>query len=628
MGRTMVGVSAGELPVGVGASFGPKQDPPRASFASTARGATSLAPAAPDAPAAAPARAPAPSSPFVKTASGPGAPVSTAAAPVRPPAKKAPAAGTMIGLPQSGIAHPAVAPTGPATPAAPAPVPAAAPRKSAARTMLGMIGGGSAVAPMPAAQAAPVAPAAPAPPVPVQGGRTMLHGAAGALAPAAPAPAATPSLASRGGATMLGVPQAGADVAASPRIGVQTEMLTMGDAPARPPARTFAIAGAVVVLALLAGGAWLWMRPAGPPPVQVRITGEPGAESLEFDVAGVAAGSRIRFGGQEKPLEAGRARFALASDSLRVGDNTVLVDVVDPDGEAHPARITLGLDYRLVVDISPLEAGKPSVDVVVTARPGSTVMLDGTKLDLDGQGRGVRTDEIDIAAASAAGSYEHVVRYRIEPPAGEAHVGEQKLRLSITSLHIDRPGESLITDKDAVEIAGAVTKETTVAIDGTPVTVQEGRFLHRYLMLEPGDYTPKIVATERGKVPVTRTLRVKRVADLAEAAKAFDPQPGLTYAKIAPNPFVYRGRRVEIEGRVYNVSVQGGRSVLQIFARECPGGQHCSLWVTYPAATDLTAGNWVRVLGTIEGEQQFRAESDTVVRVPKIDAVYLLPAEP
>jgi hypothetical protein len=255
-------------------------------------------------------------------------------------------------------------------------------------------------------------------------------------------------------------------------------------------------------------------------------------------------------------------------------------------------------------------------------------LLDGTKLDLDGQGRGVRTDAIDVAAASAAGSYEHLVRYRIQPPAGEAQVGEQKTRIALTSLHIDRPGDALVTDRDAVEIAGAVSKDTTVAIDGAPVSVQEGRFLHRYVMLEPGDYEPRIVATERGKVPVTRMLKVKRVADLAEAAKAFNAQPGLTYAKIAPNPFVYRGRRVELEGKVYNVSVQGGRSVLQVFARECPGGQRCSLWVTYPAATEFVTGDWVRVLGTVEGEQQFRAESNEVVRVPKIDAVYLLPAQP
>lgn len=428
---------------------------------------------------------------------------------------------------------------------------------------------------------------------------------------------------------MLGVPGATPDATASARPPVRTEMVLEAAAPARGAGRRWiaALVGAVVVVAAVGVGAFM-MRRGGPPPVQVRITGQTGSESLEFDVAGAAAGAKIRFGGQEKPLEAGRARFALAADSLRVGDNTVLVDVVEPDGEAQPARITLGLDYRLVVDTSPLAAGKPSVDVIVTARPASQVLLDGTKLDLDAQGRGVRTDTIDIAAASAAGSYEHVVRYRIQPPAGEAHVGEQRTRIALTSLHIDRPGDALVTDRDAVEIAGAVSKDTTVAIDGTPVPVQEGRFLHRYLMLEPGDYQPRIVASEPGKVPVTRTVTVKRVADLVEAAKTFDPQAGLTYAKIAPNPFVYRGRRLEIEGRVYNVSVQGGHSVLQVFARECPGGQHCSLWITYPAATELTAGDWVRVLGTVEGEQQFRAESNEVVRVPKIDAVYLLPAQP
>jgi hypothetical protein len=75
------------------------------------------------------------------------------------------------------------------------------------------------------------------------------------------------------------------------------------------------------------------------------------------------------------------------------------------------------------------------------------------------------------------------------------------------------------------------------------------------------------------------------------------------------------------------VTVSEGRTVLQMLARDCPSGQRCPLWVTYPAATDITADQWVRVLGTVAGEQQFRSESNRVLTVPRVDAVFVLPSD-
>ena len=82
------------------------------------------------------------------------------------------------------------------------------------------------------------------------------------------------------------------------------------------------------------------------------------------------------------------------------------------------------------------------------------------------------------------------------------------------------------------------------------------------------------------------------------------------------------------EGRVYNVNVEGGKSALQMLVRQCPKGQRCPIWVTYPAATDFTVESWVRVLGTVQGEQQFRSETDEVKVVPKVEAAFLVPSKP
>ena len=84
----------------------------------------------------------------------------------------------------------------------------------------------------------------------------------------------------------------------------------------------------------------------------------------------------------------------------------------------------------------------------------------------------------------------------------------------------------------------------------------------------------------------------------------------------------------EAFGRVYNVSVEAGRSALQMLVRECPKAQRCPMWVSYPAATDFTVDSWVRVLGVLQGEQQFRSETDEVKVVPKVEAAFLLPSKP
>jgi hypothetical protein len=179
-----------------------------------------------------------------------------------------------------------------------------------------------------------------------------------------------------------------------------------------------------------------------------------------------------------------------------------------------------------------------------------------------------------------------------------------------------------------VEIAGAVDKDARVTIEGRAVEVRSGRFLHQYELPHVGNYAPEIVAMADGKAPRSVKLKIERVQDLRKAAEGFDPDPALTYAKIAQNPSIYRGQHVLFEGRVYNVNVEGGKSALQVLVRACPHGERCPLWVSYAAATELTVDSWVRVLGIVQGEQQFRSETEEVKSVPKVEAVFLLPAKP
>jgi hypothetical protein len=356
------------------------------------------------------------------------------------------------------------------------------------------------------------------------------------------------------------------------------------------------------------------------------ITNELG-EALRFSVPDATAGSVIRFGGQEQPVASGTAMFPLASDSLRVGDNIVLADVVAPNGDSASVRIVLAVSYRLLVDTSALRDGRSSIDVKMSALPGTLIMLEGEMVTLNASGQATKTFPIDVTRAGKGGVIDHVIHYRVQAPQAEAVIDELHTRIPVALMQIDRPGTDLITDNESVEIIGAVGRDTSVSVDGKQVTVKDGRFAYRLPLSKPGEFKPRITASAPGKAPLHLTLKVTRVRDLEQAAREFDVDKTLNYAKISPNPAAVRGRPVAIEGRVYAVDTRAGSSVIQMLARPCPSGQRCSLWVVDPQAGEVSVDRWVRVLGVVDGEQQFRSEKNEVVTVPKIVARYILPAK-
>lgn len=381
-----------------------------------------------------------------------------------------------------------------------------------------------------------------------------------------------------------------------------------------------------VIVLLVGGGLLAYSLLTSGSDVRASVVQGAEGEMLQIEVPGAAAGTRVRFHGGEETLEAGRARFPLSADDLSIGDNELALDVIAPDGSVDTETIALHLEMRVRADLGPLASAPAAIDVVVEAAPGSEVTLDGQALELDSAGRGTRRYEIDAAEANAEGVVEHVVRYRVVPPAGDAAQGDLRTRIPITTLQIDRPGEQLVTDRTSVEIAGAVAPGSTVTVAGEEVEVRLGRFLTTRQLPAPGEHTIEVVARAPGKAARVARIRIRRVEDLEAEAARFEVDRDLTYARIAQNPTTYRGRNVAFEGVVFNVDVRNGRSVLQILVSECPAGTQCPLWVTYPAATDAENRSRVRVLGTVQGVQQYRSQSGEIRTVPRVDATFVLPA--
>jgi hypothetical protein len=386
---------------------------------------------------------------------------------------------------------------------------------------------------------------------------------------------------------------------------------------------------ALLVLAGLGGlgAAAYWALAAGAPEVEASVVQTPTGEALRVRVPEAEAGTKVRFEGNETALEAGEARFPLASDSLGVGDNEIVVDIVGADGEVTEVPITLTLEYRAYPVLDGLGDDPPTLRIVFEAQPGSEVTVEGTPLPLDGQGQGARSVPLEGSADGPEAAVERSVRYAITLPDGESDQGRVRVRVPYATLQIDRPGDEVVTDEDHIEIAGAVHPSAEVTVDGERVPLRDDHFFYRYPLPNAGSYEPEVVARRPGRIPRRRSLRIQRVEDLEREARRFRADADLDYARLEQNPNIYKGRKVRMVGRVYNVQVSKGEAVLQMLVRDCAADRRCPLWVTFPAGLDVKNNSWVRVYGEVVGEQQFRAKSDKVISVPRVDASFVLPGK-
>ncbi len=353
-------------------------------------------------------------------------------------------------------------------------------------------------------------------------------------------------------------------------------------------------------------------------------------EVLHVAVTGAPEGTHARFSGVDLPVGPGGVDFPLTAEALHVGDNAIAVDVVFPGGASETHQVTLTVEYRIHADLGSIGATPPAVTVVIDAVPGSTVVLDAQPFPLDAVGHGTRVCPIDGLVPAADGAIEHVAHYVISPPAPAVPAaGALTTRVPVVTVNIERPTDGAVTDRSSVELSGAVSPGSTLSVGGVPAEVtSEGRFVATVPLPALGDQELQVVASAPGRVTSSRTIHLRRVQDLAREAATFPIDRSLTYARIAAAPTSFQGQHVAIEGRVYNVDLQDGHGVLQLLARDCPSGERCPLWVTYPAVTDVTVESWVRVIGSVAGEQQFRSQAGEVRTVPYVDATFVLPARP
>ncbi len=570
------------------------------------------------------------------------------AAPTPPPAPGAPVKPvaplskmTMMGFgpavpsvsPSPQIAAPPIATTPAATVAAtPAPPAAAPPARGPAGlaapfrgTMMGLSGGGPVVPPA----AGPVAQPGPKPRKPQA---TVLGVALPGIAPlrAGDSEAPLPDLPPAGGASAYPIGDANA-LLVPPLV---PPPAPLAELPAPPPARVVRRKGVPIVAVtlvagglLLGGGLGLFWLSRDRPAITAQLHPAPDGSDvlgLHCDPASCKNGTTIEVEGARSTFVDGATDLTLSAP-LHIGDNPLALHVDRPGlGRDEVVRLVVPVSFRIRADLSGLTDVKPTVSIRVEAAPDSAVTLDGKTLALDASG--VATYAIDESVATEGPADESrvigvQVPYSIVNKGGPPQSGSVAARFSVAPLRIDVPGTHGVVDHDRILVAGRAARGATVTLDGAPVsTAQDGSFEANVALSSVGERRLLVRAGSALLVPRTVEVDVKRVASLAQEARAFERLKPLSYDVAMANPSASVGQPVVVEGEVMKARSSGHRSILIVDDRRGCAKGSCLARVQLAQDVSPVPGTIVRAYGRVappvvapSGETVLEVEADFAI---------------
>ena len=511
------------------------------------------------------------------------------------------------------------------------------------QTMIGF------TSPIGAAQAAPVA--APAQPVPASHAPspqlasakgTMIGVAIPGIAPArAAVQTAQPAPQRVGSNTMLGVATPGiapvhasaqrvaaAAAAPSPARGpsparAQPKVLPMpaplvDDEPAIGPAPRLAragiplawVAGGVLALVVVFGVAVgvLWK---GQSLVVVPRLDAQGHEELHLTCDGCPDGTTVDLETAHATFQNKEADLAMTTP-LAVGDNPLSIRLTRPRmGRNEDVKVVVPIAFRIKADLASLSDVHPTVVVRVEAVAGSVVKIDGKPVTLDATGKG--SYAVDVTAQTSGWSddlrlIDQAIPYSIVPPpqGGRANVeqaGNLAVRAGIATLHLDAPGPTRVIETSSFKIAGRTVKGGNVTVNGQAVALEsDGAFSRTYDAPAIGDTVVELRAAGPQLATRTAHFTVKRVARLADEARAREKAPALGFDDMLAGGDAALGKDVIVEGDVVQARTTSNQTVALVYdSRGCGKGPTGACLVRVIAAGDepLAQGAHVRVFGKL-----------------------------
>ncbi|MFZ5894091.1 MAG: hypothetical protein ACOY0T_23725 [Myxococcota bacterium] len=363
-----------------------------------------------------------------------------------------------------------------------------------------------------------------------------------------------------------------------------------------------ALGGALVLLATAAAAFFLLK---GPGPIEAKaLLDSQGREQLELHCGGCKDGDQIRLNQTVAPFRSGRAVVALPG-GLKIGETRFEFALLR-NGARKETRVTLSvpLEYRVRADEAGLNDPEPHLTVRVEAVPGTQVSVDGQALNLVS---GKASYELSVkkelsGLEPTVKKLERRIPYRITPPGSSGETGEVTFQTGITPLTVQAPGDTITIDTATFLLAGRTSKGAALSISGRAIPVEpDGRFSQNLAISAVGESNVTLRASAPEHAPRMYTFRVRRVASLAEEARALRATATQSYANIAGNIEGSRGTPVALDGSVSEIGGDEYSTLLLLDTKSGCRAAPCLTKVVHGARLPLKTGDHVSVFGKVRG---------------------------
>lgn len=389
---------------------------------------------------------------------------------------------------------------------------------------------------------------------------------------------------------------------------------------------------AAAALLTAAGVALLLYRSRGTLEAKVALDRD-GREQLELVCEGCADGATVRLGSASARFQAQKAALRL-DRTLAIGDNQLTLELERQPGKNEEVELTVPVEFRVRGDTEGLSQNPPKVSVRVEALTGSGVVVDGKPITLESQTTGqivapsgkARVDldvEKDLTGDEPqVKTLERKVLYSITPPGGAPQAGEVSIRLGITPLTLQAPGDSIVIEGPTFVLSGRTTKNGVVTVEGRPITVDAlGHFAQMMGVSTAGETTIVARATAPDLAPRLVRMKVRRVDSLAAEVAALRGRATSAYSAISDNADGKRGLAVLLDGSIVEARAESFSTVLLLdVSGGCPSSP-CLARVTHGGKLNLEPGNNVTVSGTLLGAVEGPRAG---TRVPAVRAEFVL----
>ncbi len=408
----------------------------------------------------------------------------------------------------------------------------------------------------------------------------------------------------------------------------------MADLPVPTPPRIVRKRGVpLAAVALIAGGlllvgggtiAFLW-HGATPIAAAPRVSPE-GSDMLHLtcDPASCKDGTVVTVDTATATFAAGAADLPLAQ-ALHVGQNALSLHVDRPGmGRDEVIALSVPVAYRVRADVTGMSDPHPSILIHVEAVAGSDVRVADKSVTLDGNGVG--TYAIDESTATEGPADEsHVVSldvpYTVASAGRTPEKGTVSARVAVAPLRVDAPGARAVVESDQVLLAGRAAKGATVTVDGAAATVgADGTFEKSVPLAAPGDVSIEVRSGTTALAPRTVHIAVKRVASLADEAKAFEKQPTIGYDAAVADLAGSAGKPIVVDGEVVEPRASGHRTLLLVDDRRGCAKGPCLARVVIGQEIAVGRGDRLRAYGRVA--RTFTTPSGQ--SVPEIEADFVL----